>query len=208
MPSKDDVFEGNQCRILVNPSQSYFHLYRDGDTSEIRLPDIANAISRQCRFTGHLLSGIEIYSVAEHCVLVSHIVEAMGGDPQEIFEGLMHDSSEAYLSDISAPFKRELGGYYDKEALITSRIAERFGLLRTLPEIVKKADWYALFIEARQIVCKDEEELKTWVGYEEHGEESLKYQVQIRGWLPSQAKTEFLCRFADCIDKLNGWNDA
>jgi uncharacterized protein len=207
MPSSDDVFEGDQCRIKVNPSGGYFHLYRAGDISEIDLLDMATAISKQCRFTGHLIEGASHYSVAEHSVLVAQLIKEMGGTPQQIFFGLMHDTCEAYLSDIAAPFKRELGQYYDKEALIWERIAKKFGLSGVTTDdhiLLKKADWYALFIEARQIVCQDEEDLKTWNGYEDHGQESLQFKIAVNCWDPNRARVEFLIRFALCMDAILG----
>lgn len=204
MPSKKDIFEGEQARIKVNPSGDYFHLHNEGDISEINITDIATALSRQCRFTGHLLPGVEIYSVAEHCVLVSYIVEKMGGDAEEVFHALMHDSAEAYLSDIAAPFKGAIGNYHDVEKSIMDRIEFRYGLCDQGFEKTKLADWYALFIEARQIVCPDEEDLKTWRGYEEFGEASKDFHTEVQCWLPSRAKMEFLARFAQCQDMIMG----
>jgi hypothetical protein len=119
----------------------------------------------------------------------------------------MHDSAEAYLSDIAAPFKRELGQYYEKEELIQKRVNSRFNLPNTMDPLVKVADWYALFIEARQIVVPDEEDLATWSGYsdgpgEGYGIESKKYQKQVQCWYPNEARKQFLIRFAQLIDNL------
>ncbi len=207
MPTKDDVFIDDQCCIKVNPSGGYFHLYNKGDVQEIKLHDIAAATSRQCRFTGHLLDGIEIYSVAEHCILVSAILEAMGCPPDVVFQGLMHDACEAYLSDIAAPFKGELGSYHECEHLIWQRIALKYNLPTKLDPRVKVADWYALFVEARQIVTRDEKDLSTWQGYETYGEDSKQYMLQLNAWLPSEARKQFMCRFADCLDKLYHYLD-
>ena len=44
------------------------------DPSQIDIIKIARSLSRQCRYIGHLRPGIEHYSVAQHCVLVSEIV--------------------------------------------------------------------------------------------------------------------------------------
>lgn len=200
MPSKTDQFLGEQCRIRVIGNR-YFHMHSD-DINEVTLEAIAGATSRLCRFTGHLIDGIEVYSVAEHCVLVSYILEKMGAPASVQFQGLMHDASEAFLADIAAPFKGEIGSYYEVEERIMSRIRERYLLPEKFDYRVKLADWYALFIEARQIVLQDERELSTWLGYEEHGEESAKFGMRVQCWLPSMAKIQFLARFADLQDKM------
>lgn len=176
MPGSEDRFDGDNCFITTNPSQGKFHLYGD-DPSQIRVTDIAGAISRQCRFTGHLV-GDAWYSVAEHCLLVMDILKHLGENEETQFIGLMHDTPEAYLADLAAPFKRELGGYYDKEALIWKRIAAKYGLPEQLPEAVKTADWIALFIEARAIVAS-EEVISAWVGYDKYGELSKSIPLQI-----------------------------
>ena len=200
MPGRQDVFQDDQCRIRVIGGH-YFHMHRD-DPNEVSLEAISSATSRLCRFTGHLLDGIEVYSVAEHAVLVSHILEKMGAPAHVQFQGLMHDASEAYLADIAAPFKGEIGNYYTVEDRIMLRIKDRFLLPDKFDYRVKLADWYALFIEARQIVLPDEEELSTWQGYEEHGEKSKEFQTPVQCWLPSMAKAQFLMRYAVLSDKM------
>lgn len=200
MPGKQDKFENEQCRIRVTGGH-YFHMHSD-DPNEVSLDAIAGATARLCRFTGHLIDGIEIYSVAEHAVLVSAILEEMGAPPEVIFQGLMHDASEAYLADIAAPFKGEIGNYYDVEGKIMSRVKEHFLLPEKFDYRVKLADWYALFVEARQVILPDEEELSTWQGYEDFGERSKEYQTPLNCWLPSMAKAQFLMRFAIVQDMM------
>ena len=200
MPSRQDVFQDDQCRIRVIGGH-YFHRHSD-DPNEVSLEAIAGATSRLCRFTGHLLDGIEVYSVAEHAVLVSHILEKMGAPADVQFQGLMHDASEAYLADIAAPFKGEIGDYYTVEEKIMKRIRDRFLLPDKFDYRVKLADWYALFIEARQIILPDEGELSTWQGYEEHGVKSQEFQTPVQCWLPSMAKAQFLMRYAVLSDKM------
>lgn len=203
MPSEKDVFKDNQCRIRVAGGR-YFHMHSD-NPNEVDIRAIARATGRLCRFTGHLRNGVEIYSVAEHCILVSHILKAMGARPEVQFQGLMHDASEAYLADIAAPFKGEIGNYYAVEKKIMDRIKERYLLSPQFDERVKVADWYALFIEARQILDDiSEEELATWQGYETYGEDSQHYHISVNCWLPSMASIQFLARFAELQDAMLG----
>lgn len=200
IPSLNGKINNKDCFIKVNPSCGRFHLYREGDVSEIKLLDIASSIARQCRFTGHLIGDTPPYSVAEHCVHVSRIVERMNGSPKQIFASLMHDAAEAYLSDIAAPFKRELADYHEKEALIQARINKRFGIENSHDPIIKKADWYALWIEARQIVEPNESELCKWFAYDKTGVNSKKYYFEVQCWDHIQARDEFIKRFAQCQD--------
>lgn len=176
MPGTEDRFDGDNCFIITNPSRQRLHLYGN-NPDEIRISDIANAISKQCRFTGHLI-GDAWYSVAEHCLLVMDILKHLGEPPEVQFMGLMHDTPEYGLSDIAAPFKREIGQYYEKEELLWKRIAAKYGMPEKLPEVVKRADWLALWIEARAIVAP-EEEICQWVGYDKGGEESKTIPLQI-----------------------------
>lgn len=192
MPDSNDRFDGDNCFIITNPSRQRLHLYGD-NPDEIRITDIANAISKQCRFTGHL-TGDAWYSVAEHCLLVMDILKHLGEDEEVQFMGLMHDTPEYGLSDIAAPFKREIGQYYEKEELLWKRIATKYGLPHKLPEIVKRADWLALFIEARAIVAP-EEEISQWIGYAEHGAASKTIPLQIYCLNHVQARQAWLESF-------------
>lgn len=90
-------------------------------TDDVDIIDIARALSMQCRFNGHIK---RFYSVAEHSVLVSRIVEerysaaAKGRWPYDrddlysrakcaniVLKALLHDASEAYLGDMVRPLK-------------------------------------------------------------------------------------------------------
>jgi 5'-deoxynucleotidase YfbR-like HD superfamily hydrolase len=113
--------------------------------------DIGHALSNICRYTGHTST---FYSVAQHSVIVSEIVEELGGNPVEQFQGLMHDATEAYMNDISRPLKIQpfMAKYRDYESELEWVIAKRFGLKLLCTERVKKADLIALATETRDLM--------------------------------------------------------
>lgn len=70
------------------------------------IEDIAHSLSQLCRFTGHTN---RFYSVGEHCLNVSYLVDTSRTDPETAFWGLLHDVHEAFIGDISTPVKRAFG---------------------------------------------------------------------------------------------------
>lgn len=115
----------------------------DPRREDIRLEDIAHALSNLCRFGGHTN---EFYSVAQHSVLVSWQT------PEHPREALLHDATEAYLVDVPRPIKGHLAGYAEIEAHLAGCIGNRFGLvLNPLPADVKEQDERALMTEKRDL---------------------------------------------------------
>lgn len=72
------------------------------DPSTIVIEDIAWALSRMPRFSGHSIPYIP-YSVAQHCVQVSKELAPHG--PKIQLYGLLHDAAEAYINDLPSPVK-------------------------------------------------------------------------------------------------------
>lgn len=113
----------------------------DPRPDEIDIKDIAHALSNICRFAGHVS---KFYSVAQHSVLVSRIV------PEELkLTALLHDASEAYLSDIPRPLKLSLPEYQKIEHSVMTAIAIKYGLVWPMPKEIKVADNTILAVEKR-----------------------------------------------------------
>jgi len=111
------------------------------DPNDIRIADIAHALSLQCRFNGHVN---EFYSVAEHSILVSDIVLKDTGDAYLALSGLLHDAAETYVGDVVSPLKRMLPKYLSYESLVEGCISEKFGVPYPHPPQVLSADKRAL----------------------------------------------------------------
>lgn len=120
------------------------------EAPQFSVADIAHASAQTVRYNGH---GSFFYSVAEHEVLVSLLIEEeLGGTREQAFEGLLHDGTEAYLSDVPAPFKQFLPDWSAIDKRTEKSLREAFGLPVEKSAIVKEADWLALFIEAAQLL--------------------------------------------------------
>lgn len=115
----------------------------------INIEDIAHALAGINRFNGHTRRP---YSVAQHSVLVSRIVEHF--NPELAWWGLMHDAAEAYLGDIAAPIKRLVPDIKDLEIKLECVIAAKFNRNCAWFErpLIKDADIYALAIEQRDLM--------------------------------------------------------
>lgn len=118
---------------------------------DIDIKDIAHHLSLLCRFTG---ACNEFYSVAQHSVLVMHLV------PNAIkLEALLHDAAEAYVGDLSAPVKgalREGWGFSDFDVIegkFKHAIAKKFKLDigAVNSQIIHEADMIALATERRDV---------------------------------------------------------
>ena len=74
----------------------------------IDIADIAHALSMLCRANGHFAS---FYSVGQHSINCAVEARARGYSPKVQLACLLHDASEAYLSDVTRPVKQELPQY-------------------------------------------------------------------------------------------------
>lgn len=92
---------------------------------DILIEDIGHALSLLCRGGGHLR---HFYSVGQHSVNCAKEAEARGCTERVIFACLLHDASEAYISDIIRPVKKHLSNYLEIEEIIMNEIFKKFGL--------------------------------------------------------------------------------
>ncbi len=86
---------------------------------KIDIADIAHALSMLCRANGHFPT---FYSVAQHCINCMVEAKARGYSERVQLACLLHDASEAYLSDVTRPVKAELPRYKEIEAPLQEMI--------------------------------------------------------------------------------------
>jgi uncharacterized protein len=160
----------------------------DPDPSQLDAGDIARALANQCRFGGH---SRVFYSVAQHSVIVSQLVEQRGGDVEDSFAALMHDATEAYLGDMPHPLKHRspLGAAFKQaEDHLERAIRERFRIKPDVPA-TKRADRALLATERRAFSAED------WHWPELEGVEPL--DIDLVAWPPDEAAEAFAQRYAE-----------
>ena len=120
----------------------------DPQPEDVNIVDVAHALSNVNRFTGHARRP---YSVAQHSVLLSHLVPY--GDA---FYALTHDGAEAYVGDLSGPIKHHpaLAAYRELEWGVEFAIRRAFGLSGTKPESIKEAHGRLMATEKRDLMAE------------------------------------------------------
>lgn len=186
MPITDD---GNW--ICTSTGRQVFPL--NPKAEDISIEDVSHALSHQCRYTGHTFS---FYSVAEHSIWVARGVAALGGNITEQRWGLIHDASEAYLSDISSPVKRHpsFAFYREVEKGLMRAIAEHFGLPAQEPEVVRYVDAQMIAFESMdKRIIKNRHPGWPLVPQDER----LRAAIDLQCLLPASAHGEFMVHYKE-----------
>lgn len=186
--------------------------FLDMEASEISILDIAHSLARLCRYNGHIATGDAIYSVAQHSVLVSDLVD-MHCRQQDVAEdyrlalvraALLHDATEAYIGDITGPLKALLRPIITPiEEAVDLRIAQQFGVPLDLfaHPVIKLVDMSIRRNEAEKFCPMGAEGLCVAT---EGGEEYSKLNVGIdlSPWNVYRAQRRFLSKFSELFPEL------
>lgn len=143
-------------------SGAYFDL-SDPDPMQIKIQDIAGALSKICRFGGHVN---EFYSVAEHCCLAADEAFREGHSPEECLAVLLHDAAEAYVGDMVKPLKMLVGASFSEvEENVEHAIEMALGVdFKKHDEVIKTFDRGMLMAERRRFFNSDS---VVWYGEKE-----------------------------------------
>lgn len=171
------LLQSGACFDILDPANSPF-----------TIEDIAHGLSNTCRFAGQCAA---FYSVAEHCVLASHVVA-----PEFALQTLMHDAAEAFIGDVTRPLKSILPEYKAIERRIQAAIMQRFDIADwNVPE-VKEIDLAMLATEQLAMMPTHGLDWTVLAGV-------TPAPMEIAFWRPHTAREAFLERFAE----LSGWTN-
>jgi len=121
----------------------------DPRPEDVCIEDIAHALSLLCRFNGQCRY---FYSVGQHSLLCSELAHKRGlGKRMELLM-LLHDASEAYVSDVARPIKPFLNNFKDIEHKVQRAILDAFVIKepsKNEMQLIKEIDLTLLATEAR-----------------------------------------------------------
>ncbi|HZZ60745.1 MAG TPA: HD family hydrolase [Roseiarcus sp.] len=173
----------------------------DPSPVDVEIADIAHGLARVARWNGQTL-GPEIFSVAQHSLLVEALFAAVAPEPSAGMRlaALLHDAPEYVIGDMISPFKAAIGGDYKRvEARLHEAIHIRFGLSAApAPELVKRikaADRISAYMEATALAGFGVAEGRVLFGEPDLPVgDFISYLEPMR---PADVEARFLARFAE-----------
>ncbi len=164
--------------IIATASGGYVDL-ADPDPATLFMTDIAAALSKICRYTGHCS---RFYSVAEHSVRVASYLRDRGYTPATQMAGLLHDAAEAYLGDMSTPLKNIMPQYRTLEGAMEWAVMERFQVDLVDRAEIKHADLVLLAYEKKQLLQHEKNDWPVLAGI--HDSEYLDNHYNAHPYIP------------------------
>ena len=163
----------------------------DFNINHVKFEDIAHGLSNLCRYGGQCS---KFYSVAEHCILVSLMIELLSPIKDLRKTGLLHDASETYLVDLPTPVKILCPGYQIIEEKFENTIFEAFGLKYGFRNpIIKECDRRMYLIE-RSVLLPGYAHRNEDTDFHQTVAKSFNDQLKIRFLSPEDAKRAFIDR--------------
>lgn len=165
---------------------------------DIHIENIARGLSRICRFTGQLKPEREIYTVAQHCIIATRwamldteYVYPFYDKPNGYKAILLHDASEAFLSDLSSPVKHRCRDYLIFENALQNRIFHKFIGVGAWSNVYHKYDKLAFWLEVQHVMPVS----KKWARWYSAIPETVPVEVENivkETWMPYRAYQEFM----------------
>jgi 5'-deoxynucleotidase YfbR-like HD superfamily hydrolase len=172
----------------------------DPSALDIEIEDIAHGLARVARWNGQT-SGAQIYSVAQHSLLVEFIARGrVRLDRLHRLAVLLHDAPEYVIGDMISPFKAIIGDSYKSvEARLLAAIHLRFGLpavlAADLTALIKAADRGAAYLEATRLAGFSTTEARKFFGRPPKFSAVIERDY-LTPWPAETAEQRYLERFA------------
>jgi 5'-deoxynucleotidase YfbR-like HD superfamily hydrolase len=173
----------------------------DPSPLDVEIGDIAHGLARVARWNGQT-EGPEIFSVAQHSLLVEALVTASQpqASRQVQLASLLHDAPEYVIGDMISPFKAAIGGDYKLiEARLKRAIHIRFGLPAEpsddVSQRIKVADRASAYVEATRLAGFSIAEARKLFGVPDLSiGDFASYLEPMR---PAKVEARFLSRFVE-----------
>lgn len=168
-----------------------FYMF-DPHPDDIVIEDIAGSEAKICRFAGHSLV---FYSVAQHSVIGSYILEQRTRNLLLAFGFLLHDSGEPYIGDMTRPLKRmpEMAPYRAVDSNLNQVIGKKWGVDLEHP-LIKDMDDEMLATERKLFM----------VPVEGWHLRSKPLDIKIKPWTWQKAERMYLARYHELCLRLDG----
>ena len=180
----------------------------DPSPLDIEIGDIAHGLARVARWNGQT-KGPEIFSVAQHSVLVESVFAGLAPAPpgKARLTALLHDAPEYVIGDMISPFKAAIGAEYKRvEARLKRAIFIRFGLPPEPPDDldrrIKAADRASAYLEATALAGFSSAEARKLFGAPDLSTDD--FAAFLEPMRPADAETLFLTRFSELDVKVAG----
>jgi uncharacterized protein len=179
----------------------------DPSPLDVEIGDIAHGLARVARWNGQT-KGPEIFSVAQHSLLVEALFAARdGASPHARLAALLHDAPEYVIGDMISPFKAAVGGDYKLvEARLKRAVLIRFGLTaepsEDLERRIKVADRASAYLEATALAGFSIAEARKLFGEPDLPIRDFASFLEPRR--PADVEARFLARFAELDVAVGG----
>jgi hypothetical protein len=176
----------------------------DPSPLDIEIEDIAHGLARVARWNGQT-NGANIYSVAQHCLLVEALARARSPrlDDSRRLAVLLHDAPEYVIGDMISPFKVVIGDAYKAvERRLLTAIHLRFGLpAQSAPELeklIKAADHQAAYLESTRLAGFDPAEARRFFGRPPVFSAAMERDY-LKPWPAEAAQARYVERFTKLL---------
>ena len=122
------------------------------EIDKIKGEDAAHALSMICRGNGHVKT---FFSVGQHCINCCREAMERGYSDRIALACLVHDASEAYMSDVPRPLKHLMPDYIEVEDALLEVIYIRFlgsSITKEEKRIVKEIDDDMLYYDMKELL--------------------------------------------------------